>query len=323
MPVAPNDDADEEHETDADRFDGDRTDASGGSGRDRFGDRSLLVVGAGPVGRWIAGVLDAGDTAFCDVDPDVSHAAAAAVGGRVVDIDSAERFDLVGVAVPISAVEHAIATHAPNAREAVFDVTGTMREPTTAMATHAPQVERVSLHPLFAPERAPGRVAMVTESESNGDEGEDGTGIDADRTDDHQRGDTDGAFGDVGPTTAAVVAALRAAGNEVFETTPTEHDRAMETVQARAHAAVLAYSLAAEPVDERFHTPVSEALTDVATRVTDGEARTYAEIQAAFDGSDAVVAMAQRVADAGSEEFRRLYCEARARNEARSAGEEE
>jgi len=295
VPVAPNDNTD-------------------GSGSDRFGDRSLLVVGAGPVGRWIAGVLGAGDTAFCDVDPDVARTAADAVGGRVVEPDSAERFDLVALAVPISVVEDAITTHAPKAHEGLFDVTGTMGEPVAAMATHAPEIERVSLHPLFAPERAPGRVAMVTE-EPSGDE-EDGTGIDADRTGRDDSGDSD-----PGSVAAAIAAALRATGNEPFETTPSEHDRAMETVQARAHAAVLAYSLAAEPVDERFHTPVSEALTEVAARVTDGEARTYTEIQGAFEGSDAVAAIARKIADADGDEFRRLYCEARARNEARSGSE--
>ena len=289
----------------------------------RFDEVSLLVVGAGPVGRWIAGVLDAGDTAFCDTDRATARGAAERVGGRVVDVDSAERFDLVGVAVPISAVEDAIATHASRAHEGLFDVTGTMGEPVAAMATHAPAIERVSLHPLFAPERAPGRVAMVTGSEpsDSGDVGGERATVDGTDDGDGNRegtGNEDGVddADDAGPVAAGLERALRAAGNEPFATSPTEHDRAMATVQACAHAAVLAYALAAEPVDERFHTPVSDALAEVALRVTAGSARTYAEIQAAFEGSDTVAAAAERIAAADDEEFRRLYREARSKTDA-------
>lgn len=282
-----------------------------------FGDGSLLVVGAGTVGRWIASVLDVADTAFCDTDFDTAVEAAEAVGGRAVERDTNERFDLVGIAVPISVAEEAIATHAPKARHGVFDVTGTMGEPVTAMAEHAPAVERVSLHPLFAPERAPGRVAMVIDGVVN--EGADDTDIhdqdDGKERDgsehEHDRGDGGGG----GRVAAAIEGALRAAGNEPFATTATEHDRAMETVQARAHAAVLAFSLAAEPIDERFHTPVSESLAAVAAQVTDGSPRTYAEIQATFDGAADIAAAADRIVEADSEGFRRLYREAKA-NEA-------
>jgi len=237
----------------------------------------LLVVGAGDVGRWVGRVVDAG-VAFADVEPAAAAAAADAVGGRTADLDGEETFDAVCLAVPLGAAERAIAGHAPRAERAVFDVTGTMTGPVEAMREHASDGERLSLHPLFAPENAPGNVASV---------------VDAD-----------------GPVTRAVREDVAAAGNELFETTPAEHDEAMETVQASAHAAVLAYALAAGDVREEFETPVSAALGEVAGTLTGGTPRVYREIQEAFDGADRVAKAARRVADADPEAFERLYREA-------------
>jgi len=243
----------------------------------------VLIVGAGAVGCWMAGSLDA-DVAFADVDPTAAAEAASAVGGRAVALDADERFAAVVVAVPMGVAEEAIATHAPKAREAIVDLAGVMTGPAEAMAEHAPDLERASLHPLFAPENAPGRIAIVAEN--------------------------------AGPTIAAMRADLETAGNAFVETTPGEHDRAMETVQARVHAAVLAFGLAAEPVPEGFGTPVYDALEALRQEVTDGTPRVYADIQAAFDGAEDVAAAARRVADAAERieddpaAFERLYREA-------------
>jgi prephenate dehydrogenase len=81
----------------------------------------------------------------------------------------------------------------------------------------------------------------------------------------------------------------------------------METVQAGAHTAVLAYALAAAEVPDRFHTPVSAGLAELVDGVAGGESRVYADIQAAFDGADDVAAAARELADADHDEFRRLY----------------
>ena len=236
-----------------------------------------LVVGAGEMGRWLADVLgDAGfEVAVADADPDVAAAAADARGARAVAVDGGERFDLVCVAVPIPAAEDAIAAAAPRANRAVLDVTGTMADPVAAMREHAPDRERVSFHPLFAADAEPGNVAVVPDA--------------------------------AGPVTDAVRETLAERENHLFETTSEEHDRAMETVQARVHAAVLAYGLAAEEVPEEFHTPVSAGLTELVERVTGGDGRVYADIQAAFDGAEDVAEAARRVAEADRETFRRLY----------------
>jgi prephenate dehydrogenase len=237
----------------------------------------LLVVGAGTMGRWLAGAVDA-DVAFADADPAAARAAATACGARVADAD--ETFAAVCVAVPISATDAAVAEWAPRAERAVLDVTGAMAPAVAAMREHAPDRERVSTHPLFAPDNAPGTVAVVAD--------------------------------EPGPVTTSLLADVEAAGNRLFETTAAEHDAAMESVQAAAHTAVLAYALAAEPVRPEFSTPVSEALVDVVGTVTDGSPGVYREIQATFDGADRVAEAARRVADAEGEAFDALYREARA-----------
>lgn len=243
----------------------------------------VLIVGAGTMGRWFArAISEAGTTvALADVDPDAAEGAAAAVGGRPVPLDADERFDAVCFAVPLSVVERAIAEHAPRARTALVDVSGAMAGPVAAMAEHAPDRERLSLHPLFAAKNAPGNVAFVADA--------------------------------AGPTTDEILERLAARGNTLVETTPEEHDRAMETIQSRAHAAALAFALAAEETPEGFETPVSRALWDVVERVTDGDPRVYAEIQEAFPGAEDVASAAERIAAADREEFERLYREARDR----------
>lgn len=238
-----------------------------------------LVVGAGAMGRWLGRVLraDGPETtlAFADADPTAAREAAEALDARAVDSGTDETFDAVCIAVPIPAGREAIATYAGNAERALYDVTGTMREPLSAMREHAPDCERVSLHPLFAPDNEPGNVPVVAEA--------------------------------AGPVTDAVRDALSARGNDLFETTAAEHDEAMETVQARTHAAVLAFALAAEDVPDRYHTPISSELAALADQVTGGEPRVYADIQAAFDGAEDVAAAARRIADADAQSFDRLF----------------
>ena len=243
----------------------------------------FLVVGAGAMGRWFGRVLDDDapapvSLAVTDATEETATAAADELDVRAVPTGTDQTFDGVCVAVPIPAATDVISEFADRAEQAIVDVTGTMADPVRAMQEHAPNCERVSLHPLFAPTNEPGNVPLVAENS--------------------------------GQVTADVVAALRARDNDVFETTPREHDEAMETVQARTHAAVLAYALAAEDVDERFHTPISEGLQSLADQVTDGDARVYSDIQMAFDGADDVAATARRIAEADPETFERLYADA-------------
>jgi prephenate dehydrogenase len=238
----------------------------------------LLVVGAGEMGRWFADAVGAEDVAFADAERTAAERAATATGGRAVDLEGDERAAVVCVAVPIPAVEATLAAHADRAREAVVDVTGVMGPAVAAMREHAPDRGRLSLHPLFAPRRAPGRIAAVEDADA--------------------------------PAVTALREALVDRGNDLFDTTPAEHDRAMATVQARAHTAVLAYGLAREAVPEAFHTPISRTLTDLVDQVTEGTPRVYADIQNAFDGAGDVAAAAGRLSEADDETFAALYREA-------------
>jgi len=239
---------------------------------------SLLVVGAGEMGRWVARTADR-PVAVTDVDPAVAERAASALDGvRTVTADTTETFDVVCLAVPISVVGDAVERYAPNAGRAMCDVSGVMTAPVEAMRAALPERERVSFHPLFAAANAPGNVAVVADTP--------------------------------GPATDALRADLRAAGNHTFETTAAEHDTAMETVQAGAHTAILAYALAAADVREEFATPVSAAMDDLVATVTGGTPRVYREIQETFEGADRVAEAARRIADAEGERFDDLYREA-------------
>ncbi|NKE37117.1 prephenate dehydrogenase, partial [Natronococcus sp. JC468] len=237
----------------------------------------VVSVGGGAVGTWRGGAAHA-DAASADADPAAAAAAADAVGGEAVPLESDATYDVVCIAVPLSHAAGAIADHASRADAAIVDVSGAMVDPLAAMARHAPALERASLHPLFAPERAPGSIAVVRE--------------------------------DAGLTIETLLATLEDRGNDLVETTPEEHDEAMETVQSATHAAVLAFALAAESVPEGFETPIYEELRALATRVTAGTPRVYADIQETFAGAEAVADAARELADADHDEFESLYAEA-------------
>jgi prephenate dehydrogenase len=231
------------------------------------------------MGRWVARTVDC-SVAVADVDGATARRVAAALGpsARAVPADTDETFDAVCLAVPVSAVADAVERYAPRAERAMCDVTGTMAAPVATMRAAVPDRERISLHPLFAPANEPGNVAVVPDAP--------------------------------GSVTDTIRADVAAAGNHVFETTVDEHDAAMETIQAGAHAAVLAYALAAEDVREEFATPVSAAMDDLVATVTGGTPRVYREIQETFPGGSAVADAARRLAEAEGEAFDDLYREA-------------
>jgi len=236
----------------------------------------VLIVGAGDVGRWFGDLVD-GPPAFADVNPEQAEAAAEAAGprARAVELDGDESFGLVCVAVPLSVATTVIEAQASRAQQGIVDLTGAMADPLATMAQVAPARERVSFHPLFAPEHAPGRVAVSTSAG--------------------------------GPATDRVRRWLEDAGNTLVDVAPEVHDEAMETVQGRAHAAILAFALAADDVPDGLETPVYEEIRALVERVTGGTPGVYADIQATFGGADEVAAAAQRLAESDSDEFAALY----------------
>lgn len=239
-----------------------------------------LIVGAGTMGRWFADLTsDWFSLAVVDVDEEAAQDVGTALDIDVVAPDHTEAIDVLCTAVPLPATEAVLGTYAPHAEQAIIDLSGTMHGPLAAMQEHAPNCEHISLHPLFAPDNAPGNVPIVAEH--------------------------------AGPVAAKLRRTLDEAGYVTFDTTPDEHDRAMETVQAKVHAAVLAYALSANPVDDRFHTPVSSAMDDLVQTMLSGNPRVYADIQNRFAGSADLAASVSRVADSDTDDFYELFAEAR------------
>ncbi|RQG89903.1 prephenate dehydrogenase [Natrarchaeobius halalkaliphilus] len=246
----------------------------------------VLIVGAGSMGTWVGRTIDA-DVTFVDIDADAASDAAAAIGGDADDLDGSTRYEVVCLAVPMTHVTDAVAGQADRAQRALVDVSGVMGPPLESMKAHAPGLERASLHPLFAPERAPGTIAVVR-----------------DRS---------------GPVVDELLRRFERRGNDLVETDAIEHDEAMETVQATTHAAVLSFALAAKSVPDGFETPIYEQLRTLAEQMTEGTPRVYADIQETFDGADAVAEAATEIAAADGDELEALYRDAATRWQANDA----
>lgn len=239
-----------------------------------------LVVGAGAVGRWFANCTP-DDVAFADVDRAVAEAAADQAHrtqgrtARAVPLDTEESFGVVCIAVPLPETTAAIERYAPRAQTAVIDLTGKMVAPLRTMAAVAPARERASFHPLFAPRHAPGRVAAARAAP--------------------------------GPATDRVTRWFEEAGNEIVSVEPDTHDEAMRTIQGRAHAAILAFGLAADPVPEELATPVYSDLNDLLERILAGESQVYADIQETFGGAGAVADAATEIEAMDTDGFATLF----------------
>ena len=247
----------------------------------------VLIVGAGAMGNWFAEIVgEAATISFADIDTGASEMAATRHGGSVFDPGDPEQVDLVCIAVPMGVVTDTIATYAEYATKAIIDLSGSMRKPVKAMRAAAPTVERMSLHPLFAPANAPGNVAVVTDN--------------------------------AGPVTSDVSRMLDDASYRVVETTIEEHDRAMETVQAKAHAALLAYALVAEPIPPGFHTPISSGLDALLEDMLAGSPQVYADIQETFSGATSLAEAARVIAEADEDAFAELYQDATKRRQNQS-----
>lgn len=239
-----------------------------------------LVVGSGAIGRWF-GDHTPDDVAFTDADMAVAETAAEQAhatrgrSARAVPLDTNESFGLVCIAVPLTDAIQAIERHAGKAEAAVIDLTGQMAAPLGAMTSIVPNRERVSYHPLFAPNRSPGRIAVST--------------------------------GASGPVTDRVEGWLTEAGNELITIDPATHDEAMATIQGRTHAAILAFGLAADNVPSELATPIFADLMELLDRVTNGESRVYGDIQSVFGGAEAIASAASALADADDDAFADLY----------------
>ena len=236
----------------------------------------MLIVGAGTMGEWFGTLASEWvSVEITDIDHTRAKAVADSIGvsARQQPIDSA--VDIVVTAVPIPATVPVIEEYGQLANSAIIDVSGTMAEPIEAMRSVGPACELLCLHPLFSPDNAPGNIPMVVEHD--------------------------------GRIAEQLTELLEAAGNTCFQTTATEHDAAMRTVQSKAHSAILAYALSAEPVDDKFQTPISSQLNDLASSILSGESRVYADIQSYFSGRESSAGSADILAQADYREFQELF----------------
>ncbi len=240
----------------------------------------VAIIGAGSMGSWFAELVDGWlEPIIVDVNEQRAIELATHVGCDHATIGDLESVPVICTAVPIPATVDVLEQVAPISTTAVIDLSGTMTAPIATMREHSPSCERISIHALFAPDNEPGNVAAVIEEPN--------------------------------VVWETLRTRLESRDNRVFKTDARTHDQAMETVQAKVHAAIIAYALAADPVDDRFHTPISAELADLAEAVLSGSARVYADIQEAFDGADDLARAANDLAEADPDRFEALYREAR------------
>ncbi len=204
----------------------------------------VLIVGAGSMGTWFGSAID-GRVAFADVDADAASRAADAVGvGR-----GSSRWDGVRCRLSRGADgsrcrrgRRARAASEAGARRCIRRDGAALE----AMAEHAPDRERLSLHPLLRPNARPDRSPSSA----------------------------------IGRGRRPTPSARR---SPTVETTCSRRRRPNTTRRwrrfRRRHAAVLSFALAAESVPDGFETPVYEQLRALAQQVTAGTPRVYADIQ--------------------------------------------
>lgn len=235
-----------------------------------------LIVGAGTMGAWFGELIgEWASVAYTDLDSDRAHRTADSQNVEAVRLDNVTENDIITFAVPLHATVSAIEDFGHLASRAIIDLSGSMAEPLQAMRSLDTDCELLCLHPLFAPENAPGNVPMVTENS--------------------------------GPIEDRITELLQDHGNTPFQTTAAEHDAAMQVVQAQVHLVILAYADAAKPVSSKFHTPISRQLTALTRSVLDGDSRVYADIQAQFAGAEDIATSASYLASANTDQFKETY----------------
>ena len=165
--------------------------------------------------------------------------------------------DLVVLALPADVAGQAIAKLSPQLRpsQCLVDTLSVKLEYVTRLLELEPIHEALSLNPMFAPALGfEGRsVASVVVRE--------------------------------GPTGAALIAAMKAAGAKVVEVSAEDHDRQTAAIQAATHAAVLAFAMALEaqgyrPSEaEALWAPPHTTLLALVARIVSGEPEVYRDIQ--------------------------------------------
>ncbi len=114
--------------------------------------KTLIIGGAGEMGRWLARFLKRQDldVAIADIDPHTPEIADE-LGVSVGDVRDVGNFDIVLVSVPIDETEDVISRIAPKMRPGslLTDVTSVKKGPMEAMKKAPDGVEVIGMHPMF------------------------------------------------------------------------------------------------------------------------------------------------------------------------------
>jgi prephenate dehydrogenase len=231
------------------------------------GDRCIVAGGAGAVGRLMVDLLHRAGADVLAVDVAAPPAEVVQVcayaRGDVCAMDAPlvaelRRADIVVLAVPERVALAAVPALARELRPGALlvDTLSVKTAIVATLATHAAQLEAVSLNPMFAPalgfdDRA---VAAVVVHD--------------------------------GPRARALLDAVDRRGGRVAELGADEHDRVVAVTQALTHATVLAFGLALDELGIAVEdlgaaaTPPHLTLLALLARVTSGRPETYWEVQA-------------------------------------------
>jgi len=223
--------------------------------------KTLIVGGAGEMGRWFARFLkERGmDVAIADIDSHTPEIASE-LGVSVGDVQDAGDFDIVLVSVPIDVTEEVISRIAPKMKPGslLTDVTSVKKGPMEAMKKAPDGVEVIGMHPMFGhtvPDVKGQTVILVPVK------GRDEKWLPKIRT----------LFEDNG----AHVEILSAE----------EHDRIMAVVQGLTHFAYISTGATLDALNfdigksRRFMSPVYEIMIDFVGRILAQNPHLYATIQ--------------------------------------------
>lgn len=223
--------------------------------------KTLIVGGAGEMGRWLARFLkeQGMDVAIADIDshtPEIADELGVALG----DVQKVGDFDIVLVSVPIDVTEEVISRIAPKMRPGslLTDVTSVKKGPIEAMKKAPKGVEIIGTHPMFSPivQDVKGQTVILVPVE-----GRDERWLPKIKT----------LFEDNG----AHVEMLSAE----------EHDRIMAVVQGLTHFAYISTGATLDALNfdigksRRFMSPVYEIMIDFVGRLLAQNPHLYATIQ--------------------------------------------
>lgn len=220
----------------------------------------VAIIGAGVMGRWLAGFAkkNLGEVTISDVKQSKAEKVASELGVKARPVEEAAAdADIVLVAVPIPQTPEVVKAAAKMARKGalVADVASVKSDVVKAMHKIRADVELVSIHPLFGPgaSKIKGKDFVVVPVKP-------------------------------GKCYVELKKLLVRLGARVTEMDAEEHDRVMAIIQCTTHFVLLAYLHAIKSMKEskrikELRTPMFARLMAVAKSILAGDPELYGELQ--------------------------------------------